>query len=78
MNPNECKTKKDCRISEIGAASTTCAYYPPTFDGNGNNINPDGNNTSGKISCSKCCRSWSYSTRYGKTIYVIDKPEEVE
>lgn len=69
MNPEECKTKDDCRISSIGLSSTTCANYEPVYDGNGNNTNPDGNTTSGEVGCSNCYRSWSYSTRYGETTY---------
>jgi hypothetical protein len=48
-------------------AMTTAMYYPPTYDKHGNNLNPDGNITSGDVSCSVCGKKWYYSSRYGKT-----------
>lgn len=65
MNPNP-SCEGECRF-RIGPGSTTCAYYPPVYDKHGNNINPDGNVTSGSVSCNVCDRQWSYATQYGKT-----------
>ena len=48
---------------------TTDAYYPPQYDKNGNNLNPDGNITTTKISCSTCNRQWVATTQYGETLY---------
>lgn len=48
---------------------TTDMYYPPVYDKNGNNINPDGNITSGSVKCSTCNKEWRYSTRYDETAY---------
>lgn len=67
MNPNpgcegECLFRVDMGI-------TTCAYYPPVYDKHGNNINPDGNVTSGTMSCYACKREWTYATQYGETIF---------
>lgn len=65
LNPNpECD--KDCRF-HYGVSVTTAMYYSPVFDKYGNNLNPDGNTTSGEITCSVCERKWSYSTRYNQT-----------
>ena len=65
MNPDP-SCEKDCRF-EMGMSMTTCMYFPPVYDKHGNNLNPDGNITSGKISCRVCNRRWSYSTRLGET-----------
>ena len=57
---------KDCRFHH-GIAMTTDMYYPPSYDKHGNNLNPDGNITSGEISCSTCNKNWKYITQYGTT-----------
>ena len=64
----DCKNKDDCRIMQ-GPAVTTCAYYPPVYDGHGNNTNPDGNTTTSKSECLTCGRKWVISTQYGKTTH---------
>lgn len=33
---------------------TTLAYYPPIYDGYGNNVNPDLNTTTYRRRCSTC------------------------
>lgn len=65
LNPDP-TCKKDCRFS-YGMSMTTLLYYHPIFDKHGNNVNPDGNTTSGEVSCSVCERKWSYSTRFNQT-----------
>jgi len=67
--PPETKTcPKECRIA-FGPGVTTCAYYPPVYDKNGNNINPDRNTTSGNCSCMACGKAWTYSTQLDVTTY---------
>ncbi len=67
--PEETKTcGKECRLM-FGPGRTTCAYYPPVYDKHGNNLNPDGNVTSGDCSCGTCGKQWVYSTQYGETTY---------
>jgi hypothetical protein len=67
-NPNpDCK--EDCRFRECGPAMTTAAYYPPTYDKYGNNLNPDGNITTQQIACTVCGKVWQSATQYGKTTY---------
>lgn len=66
-NPNP-TCEKDCRFS-YGMSMTTAMYFPPVYDKHGNNINPDGNITSGSISCSVCNRQWKYSTQFGETAF---------
>ncbi len=39
-NPNPECPREDCRFS-YGGGTTTCVYYPPVYDKNGVNINPD-------------------------------------
>lgn len=67
MNPNP-TCEKECRFTHSGG-STTMMYYPPVYDKHGNNINPDGNITSGTTTCLVCNKKWNYSTQYGKTRY---------
>ncbi len=68
MNPNPNCEREDCRFC-VGVEMSTCVYYSPIYDKNGNNLNPDGNSTSGEISCSTCNKKWKYITRYNKTTY---------
>jgi hypothetical protein len=39
-----CDNPQNCRI-QVANSWTTCAYYPPVYDGFGNNLNPDRNQT---------------------------------
>jgi hypothetical protein len=57
----------DCRVTEVGCSMSTALHYPPIYDKDGNNTNPDGNITSGDLRCYTCGREWSYKTQYGKT-----------
>lgn len=68
MNPNPKCQSEDCRFN-YGSGMTTDAYYSPVYDKYGNNLNPDGNTTSGYVACSTCDKRWDYSTQYGKTIF---------
>ena len=69
----DCKTPDKCRITD-SAASTTCVYYAPIYDGHGNNLNPDMNVTSYTRFCSVCDRKWMVACQNGKTTVT----EEVE
>ncbi len=66
-NPNP-GCEKEC-IFRGGMSTTTAMYFEPQYDKNGNNLNPDGNITTTKISCSTCNRQWVASTRYGETTH---------
>lgn len=37
---------------------TTMLYYPPIYDGHGNNLNPDRNTTHSPVRCSTCGKKW--------------------
>ena len=67
MNPNP-NCEYNCRF-KYGMSMTTAMYYNPVYDKHGNNINPDGNVTSGTIECLECYRQWTYATQFGKTKY---------
>jgi hypothetical protein len=67
MNPDK-TCPNECRFSFSGGM-TTCMYYEPIYDKHGNNLNPDGNVTSGAVKCTTCNRTWSYNTQYDKTVY---------
>lgn len=68
MNPNPQCQSEDCRFN-VGFSITTAMYFTPVYDKHGNNINPDGNITSGKVRCSTCNKAWAYSTQYDITSY---------
>lgn len=70
LNP-ECH-REDCKFSR-GMESTTLAYYPPIYDKNGININPDMNTSTFCISCITCGKIWKGTTQNGKTIYQESK-----
>lgn len=59
---------KDCRWM-VSGGNTTLAYYPPIYDKNGKNINPDMNSTFSQVKCLTCNREWSTITQAGKTTY---------
>jgi ribosomal protein L37AE/L43A len=42
----------------IGMAITTTAYYPPIYDKNGVNTNPDRNKTKTLWKCLECGNEW--------------------
>lgn len=71
MNPNPNPScALDCRFQYSGGV-TTAMYWPPIYDKHGNNINPDGNITSGSVYCSVCKKEWTYSTQFGKTTFNV-------
>ena len=53
-----CNTPSKCRI-QVLHSSTTCAYYPPVYDGYGNNLNPDRNKITRHMKCSTCGKEWT-------------------
>ena len=68
QNPNPDCERDDCQFIESGGA-TTLAYYIPTYDKNGVNINPDRNTTTFTTQCIVCNRYWKGATQLGKTTY---------
>lgn len=57
-----CK-QDNCRF-QVSTTGTTCAYYPPIYDKDGVNTNPDRNTTHGTIFCHTCKSTWKYSEGY--------------
>lgn len=47
------------RHTPNGPGSVTCAYYPPVYDGSGNNLNPDRNVTTQGWRCLTCGAVWT-------------------
>lgn len=59
-NPKrQCETPALCRIQANGPGWTTLAYYPPIYDGYGNNTNPDMNKTYQPMRCNTCGKEWN-------------------
>jgi hypothetical protein len=56
---HKCETPERCRIQVTGESMTTLAYYPPIYDGHGNNLNPDMNKTYNTLRCSTCGKEWN-------------------
>lgn len=72
-NPNP-GCKQDCRFS-YGTTMTTLMYFEPIYDKMGNNVNPDGNITSGSVSCSVCGKKWLSRMQFGYTEYTEQTTE---
>ena len=66
----------DCRFV-VKTEMTTCMYFQPIYDKNGDNINPDGNTTSGEMVCPVCNRKWFYKKQYGEYSYEEIKPKDL-
>jgi len=74
----ECKTPDKCRFT-VSPMSSTCMYYPPSYDRSGKNQNPDGNVTSGSGVCVECGKRFAISVQYGKTeITVLENTNELD
>lgn len=56
--------RDDCMIQE-GPGYSTCAYYPPVYDKQGVNINPDMNVHTYSKRCLSCGKGWSESYQNG-------------
>ena len=61
---SDCKTPDNCRIRR-SILSTTCMYFPPVYDGHGNNLNPDGNISSYTEHCLECGKMWRVMEQFG-------------
>ena len=68
-NPNPQCPRDDCRFLNHGG-STTCLYYPPIYDKNGVNTNPDRNTTTSALECLTCGKRWSCISQLGETVYI--------
>lgn len=55
---------KPTRRTEDGPSMTTCVYYPPIYDENGVNTNPDRNTTTRGYKCLECNESYTTSGNY--------------
>jgi hypothetical protein len=51
-------SRDDCMRSIVRSTSTL-AHYQPTYDSNGNDVNPDKNKHVNDIRCLSCGKSWS-------------------
>ena len=49
--------RDDCRIT-VQSSYQTAAYYPPVYDKDGANLNPDQNTSYEDIRCLSCGKSW--------------------
>jgi len=59
--------RDDCRIQD-GGGMQTMAYYPPVYNAQGVNINPDMNVTTYNRRCTTCGKSWTESMQNGVRI----------
>lgn len=55
----------DCRF-QTGLSSTTLMYYPPIYDKDGINTNPDRNITYTDVYCTVCFKKFSVSEQLGE------------
>lgn len=63
---------KECRFTS-GVSSVTDLYYPPVYDKDGVNINPDSNTTSTQYHCGVCGKTWSVKTTRGENSIMLLK-----
>lgn len=66
MTEHNCDTPDKCRIQK-SFSTTTMVYYPPIYDGHGNNLNPDRNTTTTEMKCWACGKEWVERSGGGKT-----------
>ena len=67
--PPECaECDKACMI-QFTEGMTSAMYYPPIYNKFGENMNPDGNSTTGQCMCTTCMKHWKYMTQYEKTTF---------
>lgn len=52
-----------------GAGSVTCMYFPPIYDENGHNTNPDRNTTTSYWECLECKKNYSTVGNYTDGFY---------
>lgn len=52
-----------------GAGSVTCVYYPPMYDENGKNTNPDKNTITSQWHCCECKKDYSTAGNYTDGFY---------
>ncbi len=60
--------RDDCMITETGPGMTTMAHYPPVYNKQGINMNPDMNITTQQRRCLSCGKSWTESYQNGARI----------
>ena len=72
MNNPDKDCRGDCRFVESGGM-TTLAYYPPIYDKNGVNTNPDMNRTYGTTRCIECGRVWDSVSQGCTTTFTEQK-----
>ena len=48
----------------VGHSTSTCMYFPPTYNEQGENINPDRNTTSTSYHCQNCDNSYTVVGNY--------------
>ena len=70
--PNPECPREDCRFIDY-PGSSTLAYYPPIYDKNGVNTNPDRNISTFRIECLTCGKMWKGTTQLGETTYESTK-----
>lgn len=61
-------SRDDCMITENGPSMSTMAYYPPVYNKQGVNTNPDMNTTTHPRRCLSCGKTWTESYQNGTRI----------
>lgn len=58
MSKPKCDKPDQCRVTPTATSTVTLAYYPPVYDGHGNNLNPDRNKRQMLMKCYTCGKEW--------------------
>lgn len=64
-----CDTGAKCAFA-VGPGVSTAAYYPPVYDRNGVNMNPDRNLVEQDVRCVTCGKQWTRRSKVGDVSYV--------
>lgn len=56
--------RDDCMVREMGG-SQTAMYFPPIYNAQGANINPDNNTKTLNKKCLSCGRAWTETIQNG-------------
>ena len=60
----QCPRCEKPTVRTEGFSSITAAYYPPIYDENGVNTNPDRNSTTSSYNCNGCNKEFSTNGNY--------------
>jgi len=61
-------SRDDCMIMDNGPGMVTAAYYPPVYNKDGVNVNPNNNTSTQLRRCISCGKTWKEQWQNGTKI----------